>query len=97
MKDLFPENYGLVGRELAAAAILKFYVNEIGAKDELKSIMGDEVDGAALAVLIDRAAAYCVEHTKGRDEAVLMQKVNGKGVVQNVSVEMLEFLTDLQD
>lgn len=95
MKDLFPEQYGLTGHELAAAAMVKFYINEVGAKAELKSIMGSEVDGAALADLFDRAAAYCVERTKGSNAAVLMQKVNGKGIVQNVSVEMLEFLMRL--
>nr|DAE05121.1 MAG TPA: hypothetical protein [Siphoviridae sp. ctvNP11] len=95
MKDLFPEQYGLTGHELAAAAMVKFYINEVGAKAELKNIMGSEVDGAALADLFDRAAAYCVERTKGSNAAVLMQKVNGKGIVQNVSVEMLEFLMRL--
>lgn len=48
MKDLFPEQYGLTGHELAAAAMVKFYINEVGAKAELKNIMGSEVDGAAL-------------------------------------------------
>lgn len=94
MKDLFPEQHGLNGHELAAAAMVKFYINEVGAKDELENIMGSEVDGAALADLIDRAAAYCAERTKGSDVEALMQKVSGKGIVQNISVEMLEFLTD---
>lgn len=52
-------------------------------------------ESQALADLFDRAAAYCVERTKGSNAAVLMQKVNGKGIVQNVSVEMLEFLMRL--
>lgn len=94
MKDLFPEQYGLTGQELAAAAMVKFYINEAGAKGELKNIMGGKVDGAALADLIDRAAAYCAEWTKGSDVEALMQKVSGKVIVQNVSMEMLEFLTD---
>lgn len=94
MKGLFPEKYGLTGHELAAAAMVKFYINEVGAKDELKAIMGSEVDGAALADLIDRAAAYCVERTKGSDVAALMQKVSGRVIVQNIGVEMLEFLTE---
>ena len=76
--------------ELAAAVAL----NEVGSKGELKSIMGSEIDGAALADLIDKAAAYCAEQTKGGDAAVLMQKVSGRLIVQNISVDMLEFLTD---
>lgn len=94
MKDLFPEQYGLTGRELAAAAMVKFYIKEVGAKAELKNIIGSEVDGATLADLIDRAAAYSAERTKGSDVAALMQKVSGRIIVQNISVEMLEFLTD---
>lgn len=94
MKDLFPEQYGLTGHELAAAAMVKFYINEIGVKVELKNIVGSEVDGAALADLIDRAAAYCAEQTKGSDVEALMQKVSGRMIVQNISMEMLEFLTD---
>lgn len=94
MKDLFPEKYGLTGHELAAAAMVKFYINEVGAKAELKNIMGGEVDGAALADLIDRVAAYSAERTKGSDVEALMQKVSGRIIVQNISMEMLEFLTD---
>ena len=94
MKDLFPEQYGLTGHELAAAAMVKFYINEVGAKGKLKNIVGSEVDGAALADLIDRAAAYCAEQTKGNDVEALMQKVSGRMSVQNISMEMLEFLTD---
>ena len=94
MKDLFPEQYGLTGHELAAAAMVKFYINEIGVKVELKNIVGSEVDGAALADLIDRAAAYCAEQTKGSDAEALMQQVSGRMIVQNISMEMLEFLTD---
>lgn len=94
MKDLFPEQYGLTGHELAAAAMVKFYINEVGANGELKNIMGSEVDGAALADLIDRAAVYCAERTKGSDVEVLMQRVSGRIIVQNISMEMLEFLTD---
>ena len=91
---LFPEQHGLTGHELAAAAMVKFYINEAGAKGELKNIMGSEVDGAALADLIDKAVAYCSERTKGSDVVALMQKVSGSVIVQNISVEMLEFLTD---
>lgn len=95
MKELFPEQYGLAGHELAAAAMVKFYINEIDAKAELKNIIGSEVDGAALADLIDRAAAYCAERTKGSDVEALMQKVSGRMIVQNISMEMLEFLMRL--
>ena len=94
MKDLFPEQYGLTGHELAATAMVKFYINEVGSKGKLKSIMGSEVDGAALANLIDKAAAYCAEQTQGSDAALLMQKVSGRLIVQNIGADMLEFLTD---
>lgn len=94
MKELFPEQYGLAGHELAAAAIVKFYINEIDAKAELKNIIGSEVDGAALADLIDRAVAYAAGRTKGSKAEKLMQKVSGRMIVQNISMEMLEFLTD---
>lgn len=77
------------------AAMVKFYINEVtGAKSELKNIMGGEVDGAALADLIDKAAVYSAERTKGSKAVVLMQKVGGRMIVQNASVRMLEFLTD---
>ena len=95
MKELFPEQYGLAGHELAATAMVKFYINEVGAKAELKNIIGSEVDGAALADLIDRAAAYCAEQNKGSDVEALMQKVSGRIIVQNISMEMLEFLMRL--
>lgn len=94
MKDLFPEQYGLTGQELAAAAMVKFYINEVGAKAELKNIVGSEVDGAALADLIDKAAAYCAEQTRGSEAAALMQKISGRIIVQNISVRMIGFLTD---
>ena len=94
MKELFPEQYGFTGHELAAAAMVKFYINEVGAKGELKNIMGSEVDGAALADLIDKAVVYCTERTKGSEVEALMQKVSGRIIVQNISMEMLEFLTD---
>ena len=94
MKDLFPEMYGLTGHELAAAAMVKFYINEVGTKGELKNIVGSEVDGTALADLIDRAAAYCAERTTGSDVEALMQKVSGRIIVQSISMGMLEFLTD---
>ena len=96
MKELFPEQYGLTGHELAAAAMVKFYINsEVGTKAELKNIMGSEVDGAALADLIDKAAVYCAERTKGSEVEALMQKVSGRIIVQNISVDMLEFLMRL--
>ena len=96
MKDLFPEQYGLTGHELAAAAMVKFYINEVGAKGGLKNIVGSEVDGAALADLIDKAAVYCAERTKGSDAEALVQRVNGRMIVQNISVRTIGFLTDLQ-
>lgn len=70
MKELFPEQYGLAGHELAAAAMVKFYINEVGAKAELKNIIGSDVEA-------------------------LMQKVSDRMIVQNISMEMLEFLMRL--
>lgn len=40
MRELIPEEYGLVGRELAAAAVVKFYVGEVeGTRAERKSMI----------------------------------------------------------
>lgn len=92
MKELFPEEYGLVGRELAAAAVVKFYVNEIdGARKELEGIMGNgSVDGLALVALIDRAVAY----SNGRAQIEVLQRVNGSLIVQDIGVNLLDFLMD---
>ena len=92
MKELFPEEYGLVGRELAAAAVVKFYVNEIdGARKELEGIMGNgSVDGLALVALIDRAVAY----SNGRAQIEVLQRVNGSLIVQAIGVDLLDFLMD---
>lgn len=95
MKGLFPEEYGLTGRELAAAAVVKFYVSEVdGARNELEGIMGNgSVDGLALAAFIDRAVAY------GKDQARIneLQQVKGILIVQDISVELLDFLMELQN
>lgn len=80
MKGLFPEEYGLTGRELAAATVVKFYVGEVdGARNELEGIMGNgSVDGPALAAFIDRAVAY----SKSRVQiAETVQQVNGTLIV----------------
>ena len=93
MKGLFPEEYGLVGRELAAAAVVKFYVNEVeGTRAELEGIMGNgSVDGLALAAFIDRAVAY----SKGRAQiAEAVQQVRGTLIVQGIGVDLLDFLMD---
>ena len=92
MKELFPEEYGLVGRELAAAAVVKFYVNDIdGARKELEGIMGNgSVDGLALVALIDRAVAY----SNGRAQIEVLQRVNGSLIVQDIGVDLLDFLMD---
>ena len=96
MKELFPEEYGLVGCELAAAAMVKYYINEVDVQMDLKKIMGDSVvDGDGLAALIDRAVEYCVERAQRSDAAELMCKVRGRRVVQEISVGMLEYLMDL--
>ena len=93
MKGLFPEEYGLSGRELAAAAVVKFYVGEVEeARAELESVMGDgSVDGLALAAFIDRAVAYSNDKTQ-IVEAV--QQVKGSLIVQDISVDLLDFLMD---
>jgi len=40
MKGMYPEEYGLTGREMAAVATVKFYVGEVeGTRAELETIM----------------------------------------------------------
>ena len=92
MKGLFPEEYGLAGRELAAAAVVKFYVGEVeGTRAELEGIMGyGFVDGLALAAFIDRAVAY----SNGRAQINELQQVKGTLIVQNIGVNLLDFLVD---
>lgn len=92
MKGLFPDEYGLTGRELAAAAVVKFYVGEIeGARAELEVIMNNcSVDGLALAAFIDRAVAY----SKGQAQIEELQQVKGDLIVQDIGVDLLDFLMD---
>lgn len=92
MRGLFPEEYGLTGRELAAAAVVKFYVGEVdGTRKELEGIMGNgSVDGLALAAFIDRAVAY----SNSRAQIEELQRVNGSLIVQDISVDLLDFLMD---
>ena len=92
MKGLFPEEYGLTGRELAAAAVVKFYVSEVdGARNELEGIMGNgSVDGLALAAFIDRAVAY----SEGQAQIAELHQVKGDLIVQNIGVDLLDFLMD---
>lgn len=92
MKGLFPEEYGLAGRELAAAAVVKFYVSEVEeARAELESIMGNgSVDGLALAGFVDRAVAY----SKGRAQIKELMQVKGTLIVQDISVDLLDFFMD---
>lgn len=92
MKELFPEEYGLTGRELAAAAVVKFYIGEIeGARAELEGIMGNcSVDGLALAAFIDRAVAY----SKGRAQIEELQQVKDILIMQDISVDLFDFLMD---
>ena len=94
MKGLFPEEYGLSGRELAAAAAVKFYVGEVeGARSELKTIMGNgSVDGLALAAFIDRTVAYSIDNAQIAE----LQQVKGSLIVQDISVDLLDFLMKLQ-
>lgn len=95
MKGMYPEEYGLTGRELAAAAVVKFYVGEVdGARKELEDIMDNgSVDGLALAVFIDRAVAY----SKGRAQIEELQQVKGSLIVQDIGVDLLDFLMELQN
>ena len=92
MKGLFPEEYGLPGRELAAAAVVKFYIGEIeGARAELEGIMDNgSVDGPALAAFIDRAVAYSI----GKARINELQQLKGTLIVQDISVDLLNFLMD---
>lgn len=92
MKGLFPEEYGLTGRELAAAAVVKFYIGKIeGTRAELEGIMGNcSVDGLALAAFIDRAVAY----SKGRAQIEELQLVKGILIMQDISVDLFDFLMD---
>jgi hypothetical protein len=93
MKGLFPEEYGLTGRKLAAAAVVKFYIGDVdGARKELEGIMGNgSVDGLALTAFIDRAVAY----SKGKAQiAEPIRRVKGTLIVQDISVDLLDFLMD---
>lgn len=92
MKGLFPEEYGLSGRELAAAAVVKFYVDEVeGARSELETIMDNgSVDGLALATFIDRAVAYSIDNAQIAE----LQQVKGTLIVQDISVDLLDFFMD---
>ena len=92
MRGLFPEEYGLTGRELAAAAVVKFYVGEVeGTRAELEAVMDNgSVDGSALAAFIDRAVAY----SKGQAQIAELQQVKGTLIVQDIGVDLLDFLMD---
>ena len=96
MKGLFPEEYGLVGRELAAAAVVKFYVGEVeGTRVELEAVMyNGSVDGPALAAFIDRAVAYSKSRAQINE---LIRQVKGTLIVQNISVNLLNFLMDCRE
>ena len=95
MKGLFPEEYGLTGRELAAAAVVKFYVGEVeGTRVELEAVMyNGSVDGPALTAFIDRAVAYSIGQARINE----LQQVKGSLIVQNISVDLLDFLMELQN
>ena len=92
MKGMYPEEYGLTGREMAAVATVKFYVGEVeGTRAELETIMDNgSVDGPALADFIDRAVDYC----KGRAQIPELQQVKGALIVQDIGVDLLDFLMD---
>lgn len=116
MKDLFPERYGLEGVELAGAAMLKLYISNdenaekaLGEALGLGSIVGNprftediEIDAVQLAVLIDRAKAYCAGRVQDSDFAAdvcvkavsYMELVNGRRIVQEISAGLVDFLMD---
>lgn len=102
MRELIPEEYGLGGRELAAAAAVKFYVAAVkfyvgeveGARNALEGIMGEgSVDGLALAAFIDRAVVY----SKSRAQIEELQWVKGTLIVQDIGVDLLDFLMDCRE
>lgn len=95
MKELFPEEYGLTGRELAAAAVVKFYVGEVeGTRAELEAVMDNgSVDGPALAAFIDRAVDYGIDKARINE----LQQVKGTLIVQDISVDLLDFLMDCRE
>ena len=95
MRELISEEYGLVGRELAAAAVVKFYVGEVeGARNALEGIMGDgSVDGRALAAFIDRAVVY----SKSRAQINELQRGKGTLIVQDIGMGLLDFLMDCRE
>lgn len=92
MRELIPEEYGLFGIELAAAAVVKFYVGKVeGMRAELEAVMSNgSVDGSALAAFIDRAVAYSI----GKARINELQQVKGSLIVQDISVDLLIFLMD---
>ena len=95
MRERIPEEYGLTGRELAAAAVVKFYIREVdGARTELESIMGEgSVDGLALAAFIDQAVVY----SKGRARINELQQLKGTLIVQDIGVDLLNFFMDCRE
>ena len=48
------------------------------------------VDGSALAAFIDRAVAY----SKGQAQIAELQQVKGTLIVQDIGVDLLDFLMD---
>lgn len=72
--------------------MVKFYVGEVeGARAELKVIMDNgSVDGRGLAAFIDRAVAY----SKRRVHIAEFQQVKGSLIVQDIGVDLLDFLMD---
>ena len=95
MKGMYPEEYGLTGREMAAVAVVKFYVGEVdGARKELEDIMDNgSVGGLALATFIDRAVAYSIDKARINE----LQQVKGTLIVQDISVDLLDFLMDCRE
>ena len=84
----------MVGRELAAAAVVKFYVEEVeGTRAELEAVMDNgSVNGPALTAFIDRAVAY----SKSRAQINNLQQLKGTLIVQDIGVGLLDFFMKLQ-
>ena len=75
--------------------MVKFYVGEVeGTRVELEAVMyNGSVDGPALAAFIDRAVAYSIGQARINE----LQQVKGSLIVQNISVDLLDFLMELQN
>lgn len=103
MKDLFPEQYGLTGHELAAAAMVKQYVMDNGMSDLAQAFDGNTVDAARLVHLIEKAkphALAAIRQSSLNAEvetrlAQAIESVKGSRVTGDINPKFLGFLEDL--